>query len=137
MIEQRREEVRRLLEDAEKFCELAEREPELRQAAEKAWLCVRKATEAYFYATDPKADLRKLEEGIGLTAMFWERYKRDPEFSRLRVRNELGEWGWYKFAEDVLHGDCFYEGVCRPEFEEPIRKGAREYLQSIRKILKV
>jgi hypothetical protein len=90
MIEERREEVRRLLEDAEKFCELAEKESDLRQAAEKAWLCVRKATEAYFYATDPKADLRKLEEGIGLTGMFWERYK--------KIRNSQGSgsetsWG--------------------------------------------
>jgi hypothetical protein len=53
--------------------------------------------------------------------MFWERYKRDPEFSRLRVKNELGEWGWYKFAEDVLHGDCFLRGGLPPRV-----RGARQ-----------
>jgi len=37
MIEERRGEVRRLLEGAEKFCELAERS-RIEKAAEKAWL---------------------------------------------------------------------------------------------------
>ncbi len=77
----------------------------LRNAAEKAWGATKRATDAFILARtgdEPRT--------AGRTMRAFRAMRRDdPELESLLVR--------YGFRAHVLHGMCFYDGICEPEDE--------------------
>ena len=75
---------------------------DIRDAAEKAWCATKRATDALILArmeTEPEISS---DTSRGLAALAAE----DQAFRRLRRR--------YHSRQSLLHGDCFYLGICEP-----------------------
>ena len=78
---------------------------DIRDAAEKAWCAAKRATDALILArrgTEPEISS---DTARGLAALATE----DQAFRLLRRR--------YHSRQSLLHGDCFYLGICEPADE--------------------
>lgn len=87
---------------------------DIRDAAEKAWCATKRATDALILArteTEPEIS-SDTSRGLALLAA------EDQAFRRLRRR--------YHSRQSLLHGDCFYLGICEPidDVERRIRQTA-------------
>ena len=77
----------------------------LRNAAEKAWGATKRATDALVLArtgVEPRTSGRTIRAIRGLR-------RQDPALYPLSVQ--------YSDRQNVLHGRCFYDGMCEPEDE--------------------
>ena len=90
---------------------------EVRDAAEKAWCAAKWATDALILARIGEEPERSTDTRIGL-----ERLANADERARSLV-------GRYYSRQSLLHGDCFYLGICEPM--ETIERRIRETLQYI------
>ena len=90
---------------------------DVRDAAEKAWCAAKRATDALLLARTGEEPERSTETRIGL-----ERLATVDERARSLV-------GRYYSRQSLLHGDCFYLGICEPI--ETIERRIRETLQYI------
>ena len=90
---------------------------DVRDAAEKAWCAAKRATDALILAHTGEEPERSTETRIGL-----ERLANADERARSLV-------GRYYSRQSLLHGDCFYLGICEPI--ETIERRIRETLQYI------
>ena len=90
---------------------------DVRDAAEKAWCAAKRATDALLLARIGEEPERSTETRIGL-----ERLANADERARSLV-------GRYYSRQSLLHGDCFYLGICEPL--ETIERRIRETLQYI------
>ena len=87
---------------------------DIRDAAEKAWCATKRATDALILArTDIEPEISS-DTSRGLAALATQ----DQAFRALRRR--------YHSRQSLLHGDCFYLGICDPidDVERRIRKTA-------------
>ena len=87
----------------------------IRNAAEKAWGATKRATDALILARTGDLPERTPETSTQLRTLA----ERDPA-----VRNLVGR---YYSRQGILHGDCFYLGLCEPldDIERRIRETAR------------
>ena len=90
---------------------------DVRDAAEKAWCAAKRATDALILARTGQEPERSTDTRIGL-----ERLANADE----RARSLIGR---YYSRQSLLHGDCFYLGICEPL--ETIERRIRETLQYI------
>lgn len=102
--------ARTLQEDALEMLELGK----IRNAAEKAWGATKRATDALILARTGNEPERTPETSAELRALAG----RSPEVQSLVGR--------YYSRQGVLHGDCFYLGLCEPleDTERRIRETA-------------
>ena len=86
----------------------------IRNAAEKAWGAAKRATDALVLARTGDEPERTPETGAGLRMLA----SLDPEVQRCRLVRR------YHSRQVVLHGECFYNGLCDPldETERRIRE---------------
>ena len=78
---------------------------DLRDAAEKAWCAVKRATDALILVRTGYAPETTTETGRSLRQLA----NVDPEVAKLSMVRR------YYSAQQSLHGDCFYSGNCDPE----------------------
>ena len=90
---------------------------DVRDAAEKAWCAAKRATDALILARTSEEPERSTDTRIGL-----ERLANADERARSLV-------GRYYSRQSLLHGDCFYLGICEPM--ETIERRIRETPQYI------
>ena len=102
-------EIRRIIEDAEGLAGKAieEAEVNIRDAAEKAWGAVVKATNALILRFKPEVYDRAVKVASVRRSALMEICE-DPKIAPLRL------WERYGSRETYLHGQCFYEGICEP-----------------------
>ena len=93
---------------------------DVRDAAEKAWRAAKRATDALILARTGEEPERSTDTRIGL-----ERLANADERARFLV-------GCYYSRQSLLHGDCFYLGICEPM--EAIGRRIRETLQYIQDV---
>lgn len=88
---------------------------DMRDAAEKAWCAVKRATEALLLAVDGEIPPTTVRVSAGLRAM-----ARQSEAAR-SLQDRFG------FTARYLHHDCFYNNNCEPEedTERLIRESAQ------------
>ena len=93
-------------------------EGDVRDAAEKAWCATKRATDALILARTGVEPERSTDTRIGL-----ERLANADQGARSLV-------GRYYSRQSLLHGDCFYLGICEPmeTIERRIREADR-YIQ--------
>ena len=86
----------------------------VRNAAEKAWGATKRATDALELARTGEEPERTPETGAGLRMLA----SLDPVVRRARLVRR------YHSRQVVLHGECFYNGLCDPldETERRIRE---------------
>ena len=75
---------------------------DIRDAAEKAWCAAKRATDALILARTGTEPEISSDTSRGLATLATE----DQAFRTLRRR--------YHSRQSVLHGDCFYLGICEP-----------------------
>jgi len=75
---------------------------DLRDAADKAWCAAKRATDALILARTGKLPPKSPDTTRSLLRLAQD----DPELRSLRAR--------YTERRDILHGDCFYTGLCEP-----------------------
>ena len=87
---------------------------DIRDAAEKAWCATKRATDALILARTGNEPQISSETTRGLTTLAAE----DQQVRPLRRR--------YHSRQSMLHGDCFYLGLCEPidDTERRIRQTA-------------
>ena len=87
---------------------------DIRDAAEKAWCATKRATDALILARTETEPEISSDTSRGLAVLAAE----DQAFRRLRRR--------YHSRQSLLHGDCFYLGICEPvdDVERRIRQTA-------------
>ena len=87
---------------------------DIRDAADKAWCAAMRATDALILARTGKVPPKSPDTTRSLLRLAQDH----PEMRSLRDR--------YTARRDVLHGDCFYTGLCEPidAIEEIIRETA-------------
>lgn len=87
---------------------------DVRDAAEKAWCATKRATDALILARTETEPEISSDTSRGLAVLAAE----DQAFRRLRRR--------YHSRQSLLHGDCFYLGICEPidDVERRIRQTA-------------
>ena len=100
-----------LYDDALEMLELGK----IRNAAEKAWGATKRATDALILARTGDLPERTPETSTGLRYLA----ESDPAVRTLIER--------YYSRQGILHGDCFYLGLCEPldDTERRIRETAR------------
>ena len=86
----------------------------IRNAAEKSWGATKRATDALILARTGEEPERTLETGVGLRTLS----SLDEEVSRACLVRR------YHSRQGILHGQCFYHGLCDPleDTERRIRK---------------
>ena len=87
---------------------------DIRDAAEKAWCATKRATDALILARTDEEPQISSDTARGLVRLATE----DQVFRALRRR--------YHSRQSMLHGDCFYLGLCEPidDTERRIRQTA-------------
>lgn len=75
---------------------------DMRDAAEKAWCATKRATDAMVLALTGEEPLKSTETSIGLRAL---------EVTYQGVGELVGR---YYTRQSILHGECFYLGLCEP-----------------------
>jgi len=121
-------EVEDLVKDAEDMISKAmkEMETDIRDAAEKAWAATVRATDALVLAKTgfkPKV-MSERRTKLG------ELILKEPGIDEARI------WDRFHSRSDVLHGSCFYEGICEPK--ELIKKKiveTRDYIEDVKKFI--
>ena len=96
----------------------------IRKSAEKAWGATLRATKALILARIG----REFDGARGLTKAFEEIVPQDKE-----IEEKLE--GRYFTRESLLHGHCFYDGICEPQ--EHIERRIREtnlYIEDARRL---
>lgn len=120
--------VKEIFEDADSLYRESLKELEegrIRDAAEKAWGAMVRATKALILVRNGV----EIEGAIGLTKEFIKLIKADKEvMEKLRDR--------YFTRESSLHGHCFYNGLCDPKVEREIRE-TNLYIEDARKLAEV
>ncbi len=91
----------------------------LRNAAEKAWGATKRATDALVLARTGREPRSTGQTTRGIRALV--RQDQDPALRDLARR--------YSENAHVLHGTCFYDGICEPE--ELLAQDIRETLDYI------
>ena len=112
------------IRDAEMLYDMAmeEKDRNLRDAAEKAWGAVARATDALIIkrlGISEAPDPRKRGDWL------WNLVKRNPG-----LKNMLA---FYESSASILHGGCFYNDICEPE--EKIKfyiSLAKEYIEQVK-----
>ena len=76
---------------------------DIRDAAEKAWCAIKRATDALILARTGEEPRTSGQTMQGLRRLYreWEEYRRLREI--------------YAARQSILHGSCFYDGICEPE----------------------
>lgn len=96
----------------------------VRNAAEKAWAATLRATNGLILARTGE-----IPPTTALTSVRLHRLSdQDPDVEQLLV-------GRYHTRESLLHGRCFYEGLCEPE--ETVRRRiieTRQYIEDAKKL---
>jgi len=118
-------ELEKIFNDAEELYQDAVKELELgkvRDAAEKAWGATIRATDALILARTKESPVRT----DLTTRRLHELALKDPEVDEKLV-------GRYHTRQDLLHGTCFYMGVCEP-LESIVRRirETKEYIEDAR-----
>lgn len=111
-----RDRVKEIFDDAYSLYREAIGEMEkgnIRESAEKAWGATLRATKAMILAKTG----REFDGAIGVTKALGELVRQDKE---IEERLE----GRYFTRESLLHGHCFYDGLCEPQ--EHIERRIRE-----------
>jgi len=122
-------EVEELFKDAENLYQESLRELEagrIRKAAESAWGGTAKATDALLYAC-ARVDIVR---GLGRTREIYELTDGDPDVEASGLMKEYNDRILH------LHGNCFYEGICKipgVDLEKLIMETGR-YVESARKL---
>ena len=96
---------------------------DIRDAAEKAWCAAKRATDALILArTDTEPEISS-DTARGLVRLATE----DQVFRAMRRR--------YHSRQSMLHGDCFYLGLCQPidDTERRIRQTA-DYIRDAERL---
>jgi hypothetical protein len=75
----------------------------IRNAAEKAWCATKRATDALILSRTGQEPRTSGQTIHGLRVL----RREDPSLETLRLR--------YSTRQYLLHGRCFYDGVCEPE----------------------
>ena len=125
--ELRKDRVKEIFDDAYSLYREAIGEMErgnIRESAEKAWGATLRATKALILARIG----RVLDGARGLTKAFEELLRQDKE-----IEQKLE--GRYFTRESLLHGHCFYDGMCEPQ--DQIERRIREtnlYIEDARKL---
>lgn len=122
-------EVEVLLRNAEILYQEALKELEagrIRKAAENAWGATAKATDALLYARAKFEVVR----GLGRTRELYKLAYADKEVERLNLIKEYNERILH------LHGNCFYEGICRiPGIDlEKLIVETEKYIENAKKL---
>jgi len=122
-------EIEELFKDAESLYQEALKELKagrIRKAAENSWGATAKATDALLYA-HAKVEIVR---GLGRTREIYKLAERDPE---------VQAFGFVKEYNDRilhLHGNCFYEGICKipgVDLEELIVETGK-YIENAKKL---
>jgi hypothetical protein len=121
-------EVKELIKDSERLIEKAieSMDVDLRNAAEKAWGATVRATDALILA----------RTGVKPRAMSERRKKLGELIVKEPRIDEVKIWDRFHSRSDVLHGSCFYEGVCEPP--EAIKRKiveTREFIEDVKKFI--
>lgn len=112
--------VQSIFDDAERMARQAVerlKQGDIRDAAEKAWCSILRATNAVVLAYTGTEPLRTPQTTMSLDSLA----ERDPRFNSLKNR--------YFSRQETLHGLCFYLGICEPR--EAIERRIRETPQYI------
>ena len=91
---------------------------DIRDAAEKAWCAVKRATDALVLARTGVEPERTPDTGSGLRELA----SADPRVRELRLV------GRYYHVQGQLHGDCFYLSRCQPEEDGPLIRDVARYI---------
>ena len=75
---------------------------DIRDAADKAWCAAKRATDALILARTGQLPPKSPDTTRSLLRLAQD----NPEMRSLRAR--------YTERRDILHGDCFYTGLCEP-----------------------
>ena len=113
--------VKELFEDAENLYSEAFKdlgEGRIRDAAEKAWGATVRATEALLVLHG--YNYEEIRWPVGRRRALDELALKDPRI------DELGLVERYGSRETLLHGACFYEGIC-----EPVERNVRRIKETI------
>ena len=96
---------------------------DIRDASEKAWCAAKRATDALILARTGEEPERSTETGSSLR-----------ELARIE-RAALSLRSRYYERQGVLHGECFYVGLCEPraDIEELIRNTI-DYIQDAERL---
>lgn len=120
--------VKELVKDAEDLVMKAVEEMNInvRDAAEKAWGATLRASNALILARTGRVPERTPETSVELHQLC----ATEPEIERIKLCDR------YHTRADYLHGQCFYEGICRP-IEEVKRRilETREYIEDIKRLI--
>ena len=112
------EEARKLLERGDPY-----------DAAEKAWAAVKHATMALTMAT--------LNETAPPKGVSWRAFVKNALIKAGLNEEEASRWtSYYIDVRSKLHGDCFYGLTYEEEEHRPLMDRAREYVESIEKLLR-
>jgi hypothetical protein len=125
-------EIKDLLEDSEKLYEesLKEMEVNLRDAAEKAWGATVKATAALLIAKGKAKEWKDVKYVKPRRVLLGFLQEEDEKVKH------LGIYERYCVRSDILHGACFYEGICEPRniIERRIVE-TKSYIEDVKKLI--
>ena len=120
--------VKELIKDAEDLLSKAieEMDIDVRDAAEKAWGATLRASNALILERTGKVPERTPETSVELHRLC----ATEAKIEGIKLCDR------YHTRSDYLHGQCFYEGICRP-IEEVKRRilETREYIEDIKKLV--
>ena len=101
-------------------------EGDIRDASEKAWYTVKRATDALVLAHTGELPERSMDTGSSLRRIA----KSEPAACSLKAR--------YYERQGTLHGECFYIGLCEPtEDTEPLIRETIDYIQDAEALAQV
>ncbi len=96
---------------------------DIRDAAEKAWCAAKRATDALVLARTGELPPKSPDTSRALRTMA----VTDSAVQRLQVE--------YFTRQAVLHGDCFYTGLCEPiEDTERLIRETADYIEQARRL---
>ena len=98
---------------------------DIRDAAEKAWCAMVRATEALVIAHTGEQPHTSTSAGRRLRAIA----ETDLSFRELRIR--------YIECQNVLHGECFYHGYCEPVETERLIRATADYIRDAERLAEV
>ena len=101
-------------------------EGDIRDASEKAWCAVKRATDALVLAHTGELPERSTDTGSSLRRIA----KSEPAARSLKVR--------YYERQGTLHGECFYIGLCEPTDDtEHLIRETIDYIQDAEALAQV
>ena len=101
-------------------------EGDIRDASEKAWCAVKRATDALVLAHTGELPERSTDTGSSLRRIA----KSEPAARSLKAR--------YYERQGTLHGECFYIGLCEPTDDtERLIRETIDYIQDVEALAQV